>query len=63
MDKDGTVLKNVSSRSVGDSFALKFIDGMWDCLVNGIKADSPGKDAGGPEDDGVYVRDSRSIGS
>ena len=63
MDKDGTVLKNVSSRSVGDSFALKFIDGMWDCLVNGIKADAPGKDAGGPEGDGVYVRDSRSIGS
>lgn len=63
MDKDGTVLKNVSSRSVGDSFALKFIDGMWDCLVNGIKADAPGKNAGGPEDDGVYVRDSRSIGS
>ena len=39
MDRDGTVLKNVHSRSVGDDFALKFADGMWSCRVTGVKED------------------------
>ena len=39
MDRDGTVLKNVHSKSVGDDFALKFADGMWSCRVTGVKED------------------------
>lgn len=40
VDKDGTVLKNVRSKSVGDGFSLRFADGRWDCTINGIKENS-----------------------
>ena len=42
LDSDGTVLKNVSSKSAGDSFALKFMDGMWGCMINDVKQDAVG---------------------
>ena len=45
LDSDGTVLKNVSSKSAGDSFALKFMDGMWGCMINDVKQDAVGNGA------------------
>ena len=45
LDSDGTVLKNVSSKSAGDSFALKFMDGMWGCMINDLKQDAVGNSA------------------
>lgn len=37
VDKDGTVLRNVRSKSVGDDFSLRFSDGRWDCSIKDIK--------------------------
>lgn len=37
VDKDGTILKNVHSKAVGDDFSVRFSDGLWDCLINDIK--------------------------
>ena len=42
MDMDGTILKTVSSKRAGDSFALKFMDGMWGCRINDVKRDHSG---------------------
>lgn len=36
-DSDGNVLKNVSSKQVGDDFRLHFSDGSWRCVINEIK--------------------------
>ena len=35
--KDGTVLKNLHAKSVGDDFFVRFSDGLWDCSINEIK--------------------------
>ena len=37
VDRDGTVLKNVHSKSAGDDFSLRFTDGLWHCLIDEIK--------------------------
>ena len=37
VDKDGTILKNVHSKSVGEDFSVKFSDGLWDCQINEVK--------------------------
>ena len=34
--RDGTILKNVHSRNVGDEFSVRFNDGRWDCSINEI---------------------------
>lgn len=38
VDKDGTILKNVHSKSVGDDFSVRFCDGSWNCSINEIKS-------------------------
>ena len=37
VDKNGAVLKNVRSKAVGDDFALRFNDGLWNCEIKDIK--------------------------
>ena len=36
-DSAGNVLKNASSKQVGDEFRLRFKDGQWCCTVNDVK--------------------------
>ena len=37
VDKNGTILKNAGSKSVGEDFSLRFSDGLWNCVIEDVK--------------------------
>ena len=37
VDKNGTILKNAGSKSVGEDFSLRFSDGVWNCVIEDVK--------------------------